>query len=174
MTADRRCGHQGAARRAARALDGRQPHARQGRCPSSTKHDVAIRPMIAGGRSRREKYRRVGLRCAGIPVEFSREDMTGRRIVTVHKAMAATDGRWWEAAGPSSGRKKRPGPRRASCHNYRGRTGVQTWWLAAVCERSGGSCSRRAMSRVRGKIQRESAVSISSPIITDLSEELAA
>jgi error-prone DNA polymerase len=91
-----------------------------GTVPELDEPDVAIRPMTAGGEVV-EDYRHVGLSLRRHPVEFLRADLTGRRIVTCAEAMAATDGRWLEAAGLVLVRQRPGSAKGRHVHNYRGR-----------------------------------------------------
>jgi error-prone DNA polymerase len=142
--------------------------------PEFDEPDIAIRPMTAGGEVV-EDYRHVGLSLRRHPVEFLRADLTGRRIVTCAEAMAATDGRWLEAAGLVLVRQ-RPGSAKGvmfiTIEDETGVANLVVW--PSVFERQRRIVLSAGMMSVRGKIQREGAVvHLVAHHLTDLSEELA-
>jgi error-prone DNA polymerase len=142
--------------------------------PELDEPEVAIKPMTAGGEVV-EDYRHVGLTLRRHPVEFLREDLAGRRIVTCAEAMSARDERWLEAAGIVLVRQ-RPGSAKGvmfiTIEDETGIANLVVW--PSLFERQRRIVLSAGMMAARGKIQREGAVvHLVAHQLTDLSDDLA-
>ena len=108
----------------------------------------------------------MGLSLRRHPIEFLRVNLTERRIVTCAEAMAAAAGRWLEAAGLVLYRQRPGSAKGVMFITIEDETGVANLvvWLS-LFERQRRIVLSAGLMAAHGKIQRECAWSISSPII---------
>jgi error-prone DNA polymerase len=142
--------------------------------PEVNEPAVVLRPMTAGSEVV-EDYGHVGLTLRAHPLNFLREDLRRRRIVTCAEAMATRDGRWLEAAGMVLVRQ-RPGSAKGvmfiTLEDETGIANLVVW--AKVFEAHRRAVLSASMMAVHGRIQREGeVVHLVAQRITDLSAELA-
>jgi error-prone DNA polymerase len=141
--------------------------------PEMQEPAVALRAMTAGGEVV-EDYTHVGLTLRDHPVSFLREELSARRIVTCHNAMAAKDGKWLETAGMVLVRQ-RPGSAKGvmfiTIEDETGIVNLVIW--PTLYERQRRIILSAGMMAVKGRIQREGeVVHLLAHQLTDLSAEL--
>ncbi|WP_398467901.1 error-prone DNA polymerase [Tardiphaga sp.] len=136
--------------------------------------EVKLSPMTAGSEVV-EDYRHVGLTLRAHPVEFLREDLNAKRIVTCAEAMSARDGKCLTAAGIVLVRQK-PGSAKGvmfiTIEDESGVANLVIW--PSLYERQRRIILGASMIAVQGRIQREGeVVHLVVRQLTDLSADLA-